>query len=230
MGIESPQPIINQESLAFNLTNEGGVNGNFRVLKNIMGMWLLQECRREWALQGQGFSYAELTQMAAQAPPLQSFVRTSDSRFLHPGDAQLGTMVSRIQAFCQETGQPVPRSIGEITRCILESLVLEYRRTVEQLDAITAKELPVIHIIGGGSRNQLLNQMTADATRRVVVSGPVEATATGNILLQAIATGHLASLAEARSLVRLSGEVATWEPAGASGWDGAYASYLTWTE
>jgi rhamnulokinase len=230
MGIESPQPIINQESLAFNLTNEGGVNGTFRVLKNIMGMWLLQECRREWALQGQGFSYAELTQMAAQAPPLQSFVRTSDSRFLHPGDAQLGTMVSRIQAFCQETGQPVPRSIGEITRCILESLVLEYRRTVEQLDAITAKELPVIHIIGGGSRNQLLNQMTADATRRVVVSGPVEATATGNILLQAIATGHLASLAEARSLVRLSGEVATWEPAGASGWDGAYASYLTWTE
>jgi rhamnulokinase len=228
MGIESPQPIINQQSLASNLTNEGGVNGTFRVLKNIVGMWLLQECRREWALQGQSFSYAELTQMAAQAPPLQSFVRPSDSRFLHPGDVQVGTMVARIQAFCQETGQPVPRSIGEITRCILESLVLEYRRTVEQLDAITDKELPVIHIIGGGSRNQLLNQMTADATGRVVVSGPVEATAIGDILLQAIATGHLASLEEARSLVRLSGEINTWEPSGASGWDEAYARYLSW--
>jgi rhamnulokinase len=226
MGIESPQPIINQESLAFNLTNEGGVNNTFRVLKNIMGMWLLQECRREWALQGQSYSYAELTQMAAQAPPLRSFVRPSDPRFLHPGDAQLGTMAVRIQAFCQEKGQPVPRLIGEITRCILESLVLEYRRTVEQLDAITGKQLPVIHIIGGGSRNQLLNQMTADATGRIVVSGPVEATATGNILLQAIATGHLASLEEARCLVRLSREINTWESSGVSGWDDAYARYL----
>jgi rhamnulokinase len=226
IGIESPQPIINQESLAFNLTNEGGVNGTFRVLKNIMGMWLLQECRRAWALQGQSYSYAELTQMAAQAPPLQSFVRPSDPRFLHPGDAQSGTMVARIQAFCLETGQPIPRSIGEVTRCILESLALEYRRTVEQLDAITARQLPVIHIIGGGSRNQLLNQMTADATGRVVVSGPVEATAMGNILLQAIATGHLASLEEARYLVRGSGEITAWEPSGASGWDDAYARYL----
>jgi rhamnulokinase len=135
-------------------------------------------------------------------------------------------MAARIQTFCQEKGQSVPRSIGEITRCILESLVLEYRRTVEQLDAITGKQLSVIHIIGGGSRNQLLNQMTADATGRIVVSGPVEATATGNILLQAIATGHLASLEEARSLVRLSGEINTWEPSGVSGWDDAYARYL----
>jgi rhamnulokinase len=226
MGIESPQPIINLDSLAFNLTNEGGVNGTFRVLKNIMGMWLLQECRREWALQGQRYSYAELTQMAAEAPALQFFVRTSDPRFLHPGDTRSGTMVARIQAFCQETGQPAPRSIGEITRCILESLALEYRRTVEQLDSITDKELPVIHIIGGGSRNQLLNQMTADATGRVVVSGPVEATAIGNILLQAIATGHFTSLEEARSLVRLSEEITTWEPSGAAGWDDAYARYL----
>ncbi len=226
MGIESPQPIINHESLAFNLTNEGGVNGTFRVLKNIMGMWLLQECRREWALQGHSFSYAELTQMAAQATPLQSFVRTTDPRFLHPGDAQSGTMVARIQAFCQETGQSIPQSNGEVTRCILESLALEYRRTVEQLDRITAKELPVIHIIGGGSRNQLLNQFTANATGRVVISGPVEATAIGNILLQAIATGHLASLDEARSLVRASGEITTWEPAGSSGWEDDYARYL----
>jgi rhamnulokinase len=139
-------------------------------------------------------------------------------------------MAARIQAFCQETDQPVPRSIGEVTRCILESLVLEYRRTVEQLNAITGKQLPVIHIIGGGSRNRLLDQMTADATRRLVVSGPVEATAIGNIMLQAIATGHLASLEEARSLVRTSGEITTWEPSGASGWEDAYATYLSWTE
>jgi rhamnulokinase len=230
MGIESPQPIINQDSLAYNLTNEGGVNGTFRVLKNIMGMWLLQECRREWALQGQRYSYAELTQMAAEAPPLQSFVRPSDPRFLHPGDAQSGMMVARIQAFCLEMGQPVPRSIGEVTRCILESLALEYRRTVEQLDSITAKKLPTIHIIGGGSRNQLLNQMTADATGRVVVSGPVEATAIGNILVQAIATGYLTSLEEARSLVRASREITAWEPSKFSGWDEAYATYLSWAE
>lgn len=230
MGIESPQPIINHESLAYNLTNEGGVNGTFRVLKNIMGMWLLQECRREWALQGQRHTYAELTQMAAQAPPLQSFVRPSDPRFLYPGDAQSGMMVARIQAFCLETGQPVPRSIGEVTRCILESLALEYRRTVEQLDSITAKELPTIHIIGGGSRNQLLNQMTADATGKLVVSGPVEATAIGNILVQAIATGYLTSLEEARKLVRASREIKTSEPSKASGWEEAYAAYLSWSE
>lgn len=229
MGIESRQPVINEDSLAFNLTNEGGVNDTFRVLKNIMGMWLLQECRREWALQGQSFSYADLTQMAAQAQALQSFVRPSDPRFLHPSDAQAGTMVSRIQSFCQETSQPVPRSNGEITRCILESLALEYRRTVEQLSAISDMELPVIHIIGGGSRNQLLNQLTADATGRVVVAGPVEATAIGNILVQAIATGHLTSLEEARSLVRKSGQITTWEPSNDSGWDDAYARYQAWT-
>jgi rhamnulokinase len=148
MGIESPQPIINQESLAYNLTNEGGVNGTFRVLKNIIDMCLLQECRREWALQGQSYSYAELTQMAAEAPPLQSFVRPSDPRFLHSGDAQSGKMVARIQAFCLEMGQNDARSIGEVTRCILESLALEYRRTVEQLDSITAKELPAIGFSG----------------------------------------------------------------------------------
>lgn len=230
MGIEARQPVINEVSLAFNLTNEGGVNDTFRVLKNIMGMWLLQECRREWVLQGQSFSYAELTQMATQAPALKSFVRPSDPRFLHPSDAQSGTMVTRIQRFCQEAGQPVPRSIGEITRCILESLALEYRRTVEQLSAFAEMELPVIHIIGGGSRNQLLNQLTADATGRVVVAGPVEATAIGNILVQAIATGHLTSLEEARSLVRKSGEITTWEPSGDSGWDDTYARYQALTD
>ena len=228
MGVESRQPVISDESLAFNLTNEGGVNDTFRVLKNIMGMWLLQECRREWAHHGQGFSYAELTQMATQAPALQSFVRPSDARFLHPSDAQSGAMVIRIQAFCQETGQPIPRSHGEVTRCILESLALEYRRTVEQLSQVWDVELPIIHIIGGGSRNQLLNQMTADATGRIVVAGPVEATAMGNILVQAIATGYLASLEEARNLVRNSGEITTWQPSGDSAWDDAYVRYQEW--
>ena len=228
MGVESRQPVISDESLTFNLTNEGGVNDTFRVLKNIMGMWLLQECRREWAHHGQGFSYAELTQMAARAPALQSFVCPSDARFLHPSDAQLGAMETRIHAFCQETGQPIPRSHGEVTRCILESLALEYRRTVEQLSQVWDVELPIIHIIGGGSRNQLLNQMTADATGRIVVAGPVEATAMGNILVQAIATGYLASLEEARNLVRNSGEITTWQPSGDSAWDDAYARYQEW--
>jgi len=228
MGIESRQPVINDASLAFNLTNEGGINDTFRVLKNIMGMWLLQECRREWALQGKNTTYAELTQMAAQTPALQSFVCPADPRFLHPSDAQSGTMVARIQAFCRETSQPIPQSYGEVTRCILESLALEYRRTAEQLTALLQKELPVIHIIGGGSRNQLLNQLTANATGRVVIAGPAEATATGNILVQAIATGHLASLEEGRDLVRRSEEITTWEPAEGSAWDEVYDRYLRW--
>ena len=229
MGIESRQPVINEVSLAYNLTNEGGVDHTFRVLKNIMGMWLLQECRREWALQGQSYSYAELTQMAAQTPERRSFIWPSDPRFLHPGDAQSGTMAARIQGWCREKGQPVPGTHGEITRCILESLALEYRRTAEQLTALAGRELPVIHIIGGGSRNQLLNQLTADVTGKQVVAGPVEATAIGNVLVQAIATGHLTSLEEARGLVRLSGEITTSEPRGDSGWEQAYARYLAWT-
>src|SRR6266508_993316 len=182
IGIESHEPIINANSLKYNVTNEGGVCDTIRFLKNIMGMWLLQECRRQWAKAGKNYSYDELTNLAAEAPALKSFVSVGDDRLLAPGK-----MVDRIQAFCRETRQTIPQTHAEMVRCILESLALEYRWGTEKLSQLSGKSLPVIHIIGGGSRNRLLNQLTADATGCEVIAGPVEATAIGNILLQAIA-------------------------------------------
>jgi rhamnulokinase len=221
IGIESHEPIINTASLKYNLTNEGGVCDTIRFLKNIMGMWLLQECRRQWAKAGKNYSYDDLTSLATQSPALQSFVFVGDHRFLAPGD-----MVERIQGFCRETGQPVPQTHAEVVRCILESLALEYRWSTEKLRELSGKALPVIHIIGGGSRNQLLNQFTANATGCQVIAGPVEATAIGNILMQAIGLRHLTSLEAGRSLVRRSFDVTTFEPQNSPAWDEAYSRYL----
>ena len=221
IGIESAEPIVNASSLKYNLTNEGGVYNTIRLLKNIMGMWLLQESRRQWAKSGKSYSYDELTSLAAQAPAFQSLIFVNDHRFLAPGE-----MVDRIQAFCRETSQPVPQSPSEVVRCILESLALEYRWGTEKLRELSGKALPVIHIIGGGSRNRLLNQFTADATGCQVIAGPVEATAIGNILLQAIALGHLTSLPAGRALVRRSFDVTSSEPKNHDDWDEAYSRYL----
>jgi rhamnulokinase len=222
IGIESSEPIINANSLKYNFTNEGGVCNTIRFLKNIMGMWLLQESRRQWAKAGKNYSYADLTELATQAPALKSFVFVGNDRFLAPGD-----MVGRIQAFCRETNQPVPQSHAEVVRCILESLALEYRWGTEKLRELSGKALPVIHIIGGGSRNLLLNQFTADATGCQVIAGPVEATAIGNILLQAIALRHLSSLPEGRALVLRSFDVTSYKPQTSSGWDEAYNRYVS---
>jgi rhamnulokinase len=221
MGIESREPIITASSLAYDFTNEGGVGGTFRFLKNIMGLWLVQECRREWGRGGQPPSYDDLTGLAAAAPAFGPLVALSDSRFLPPGD-----MPARIQSFCRETGQAVPESRGEIVRCALESLALEYRWVAERLDEMAGRRLPVIHIFGGGSRNRLLNQFAADATGRTIVAGPVEATAIGNILVQAMALGAVADLAEGRALVRRSFAVKEFEPGDRAGWEEAYERYL----
>ena len=221
IGIESETAIISEASLKYNVTNEGGVCNTIRFLKNIMGMWLLQESRRQWAKTGRDYSYDALTNLAAEAPAFRSFVFVGDHRFLAPGD-----MVDRIQAFCRETGQSVPQTPAEVVRCILESLALEYRWGTEKLRELSGKALPVIHIIGGGSRNHLLNQLTADATGCEVIAGPVEATAIGNILLQAIALGHLSSLADGRALVRRSFDVTSYEPQIDPAWDEAYGRYL----
>jgi sugar (pentulose or hexulose) kinase len=222
IGIESHEPIINASSLKYNLTNEGGVCDTIRFLKNIMGMWLLQECRRQWGKTGKSYSYDELTNLASEAPVLKSFVYVGDNRFLPPGD-----MVERIQAFCSETKQPIPQSHAEVVRCILESLALEYRWSAEKFRELSGRSLPTIHIIGGGSRNRLLNQFTADATGCRVIAGPVEATAVGNILLQAIGLRHLSSLDEGRALVRRSFNVTSFEPQTSLAWDEAYNRYLT---
>jgi rhamnulokinase len=222
MGVENEEPVINELSLAHDFTNEGGVNGTFRLLKNIMGLWLVQECRREWAHAGACHTYDELTQMAAKAPAFGPLVAVNDERFLRPGD-----MVGRIQTFCRDTDQRPPEACGDVIRCVLESLALEYRWVAERLDELVARPLPTIHIFGGGSQNRLLNRFAADATGRTVVAGPVEAAAIGNVLVQAMALGHLANLNEARALVRRSFEVESYEPSNVTAWDEAYGRYLT---
>jgi rhamnulokinase len=221
MGTELPEPTINQHSLAFDFTNEGGVSGTFRFLKNITGLWLVQECRRTWARQGAEFSYDDLTHMAAQADPLQSVVDPDYGEFLKPGD-----MPARMRAFCQRTGQPVPQSRGAVVRCALESLALKYRWVLERLEEILDRRLEPIHIVGGGTRNRLLNQFAADATGRRVVTGPVEATAIGNVVTQAMALGHIGSLEEGRQVVRNSFDIGTYQPAGGPEWDEAYGRLL----
>ncbi len=221
MGVESPEPVITKESLAFNFTNEGGVCGTFRLLKNIMGLWLVQECRRTWAQEGEELSYAQLTDLAAEAPAFGPLIEPDSHDFLRPGD-----MPSRIRAFCGRTGQKVPETKGEIIRCALESLALKYCWVLEKLEIMCGSRLGTIHVVGGGSQNRLLCQLTADATQRPVVAGPVEATAAGNILMQAIARGHIASLAEGREVIRRSFDLLTYEPGPAAGWDEAYARFL----
>jgi rhamnulokinase len=221
MGVEVKTPIVNDKTLAYNFTNEGGVGGTFRVLKNIMGLWLVQECKREWEHAGDVYSYDELTQMAAEAPAFGPLVVPSDTRFLPPGD-----MAPRIQAFCRETGQAVPESRGAILRCAQESLALEYRWVAERLDDLVGHRLDTIHIIGGGSKNNLLNQLAADATGRQVVAGPVEATALGNVLVQALALGHIDSIADGREIIRRSFALKTFTPQDTEAWEEAYAKYV----
>ncbi len=221
MGVESKVPIINAEMLAYNFTNEGGVDGTFRVLTNIMGLWLVQECRREWQRTGEDYDYGEMVEMAAAAPAFGSLIFPGDSRFFAPGDMSL-----RIQAFCRETGQAVPETKGAVLRCALESLALEYRRMAERLDALTGKRLGTIHIIGGGAKNELLDQFAADAIGRTVVAGPVEATALGNVLVQAVALGHIDSIAAGREVVARSFELKTFAPRDTAAWDAAYRRYL----
>ncbi len=221
MGIESREPVINEQMLAHNLTNEGGADDTFRLLKNIMGLWLVQELRREWQRAGEDHDYGEMVEMAAASPAFGSLIDPSDGRFMAPGD-----MSVRIQAFCKETGQEVPESKGALLRTALESLALEYRRVAEGLDDIAGKHLETIHIIGGGSKNELLDQFAADATGRTVVAGPVEATALGNVMVQAIATGRLASMAEGREVIKQSFDVKVFEPRDTAAWDAAYNRYL----
>jgi rhamnulokinase len=221
MGVEERQPVISDQTLSLNLTNEGGVNHTIRLLKNIMGLWLVQECRRGWANAGDQYSYDDLTALAAEASAFQAFVDPGNAIFLPIGD-----MPDRIKNFCHDTGQTVPQSRGEILRCAFESLALEYRRVAKSIENLLDRKLPTIHIIGGGSRNRLLNQFTADATNCDVLAGPVEATAIGNLLVQAHAMGYISSLAEGRTMVRRSYPVEHFSPQASEAWDAAYERYL----
>jgi len=214
LGAEVPEPIINDQTLALNFTNEGGAWGAIRLLKNISGMWLLEECRREWARQGAGLGYAELMDAALAAPAFAAVIDPDDASFLSPGE-----MPGKIAAYCRRTGQRAPESPGATARVIFESLALKYRKVLRMLDQIRERQTRVLHVVGGGSKNAVLCQFTADATGVPVVAGPEEATAIGNVLLQAVALGHIRTPAQARELVRRSFEPRVYEPGPAGPWD-----------
>jgi rhamnulokinase len=220
MGVESPQPIVTEACRELNFTNEIGFGGSVRLLKNIIGLWLVQECRRDWAKAGQEYDYATLARLAAEAQPFLTLINPTDARFLSPDD-----MPAKIAAQCRETGQPVPATPGAMVRAILESLALLYRRTLKQIELLTGQNLERLHIVGGGSKNELLNQFAANATQIEVLAGPVEATAIGNILVQAISLGHLPSLAAARQVVRDSHPVSVVQPQDTAAWQKAYERF-----
>ena len=206
MGVELPEPVINDASLRANFTNEVGVQNRIRFLKNIPGLWVLQECKRAWEREGQELSYAELTAAAAEAKPIDTVLDLDE--FVSPGNHP-----QRIIEHCKKTGQAAPADIPSTTRVILHSLAVRYKQVLESLETLTGRKLEVIHIIGGGSRNALLNQLTADVTGRIVIAGPAEATAAGNALTQAMGSGHIASLEELRAIIRNSFEVEEFRPA-----------------
>jgi rhamnulokinase len=213
VGMELAAPLITDETFAANLTNEGGLSGTFRLLRNVDGLWLLHECREAWRANGHAWDFRDLVRMAEDSPPLRSFVEPNDPRFLAPGD-----LPNRIRAFCAETGQPVPDDAGAVVRCVLESLALKHRQTVQLLAQVTGAAPPEIHIVGGGALNAPLCEWTADATALPVLAGPVEATAIGNLAAQAMALGELASLDEARQVIRTSFEPTVYEPSGSAAW------------
>lgn len=220
MGVEVKQASLGARTQELNLTNEGGLDGTYRLLKNIMGLWLVQQCKRAFDARGRKYEYGELAKLAAKAPALRSIVNPDDARFLNPPD-----MPKAIQAFCRETKQPVPRTEGELVRCAYESLALKYREVLGWLEELAGTGIEVIHIVGGGSQSRILNQFTADACQRPVVTGPVEATAMGNLLVQVRASGELSSLAEMRQVIRRSSDVAVFKPGKAAAWEDASARF-----
>jgi rhamnulokinase len=215
-GMETRAPVINEAVLRANITNEGGAFGTFRPLKLVMGLWILQQCRSAWAKQGIETDYERLLHQAEAAPPFVYLIDPDDSSFFPPGD-----MPERVRAFCQQTGQGTPQGVGAVVRCVLESLALKYRVVLDQLIAAVGGRVEALHIVGGGSQNPLLCQMTANATGRPVLAGPVEATALGNGLAQLIALGELRDLAEARAVVRASFPPIRYQPRDADVWAAA---------
>jgi len=213
VGVESSEPVVGDDAFRANLTNEGGVAGTFRVLRNVAGLWLLQECRRTWALAGRDRSVEELVALARSAPPLRALVDPNDAMFAPPGD-----MPARIVRYCEQTGQQAPEDEGAIVRCIFESLAVKHAESVDLLARVTGRELDELHVVGGGANNELLCEWTAAAAERPVCAGPAEATLVGNLLVQAMALGEVSSLEEAREVVRNSFPVTTYEPAPSSAW------------
>jgi rhamnulokinase len=220
MGVETPQPVISDRCRELNFTNEGGVGGTTRLLKNITGLWMVQQCRQRWKQDGNEFGWTELVRRAGEARPLVSLVNPDAACFVAPKD-----MPQAIRDYCRQTQQPLPESEGAVIRTALESLALRYRMVLGMLEELIGNRIDTVHIVGGGTQNKLLNQMAADATNRRVVAGPVEATAIGNIMLQAVSLGAVASIAEAREAIRTSFAVEEYHPQNPAIWDGAYERF-----
>lgn len=222
MGIESDIPLINDESYRLAFTNEGGVDGKITCLKNIMGLWLIQESKRQWEREGKVYGFTELGEMARKAEGFRSFIDCDDDIFMAPGN-----MPERIKEYCRRTNQHVPETVGEVVRCITESLAFKYRQTIEALEELTNNKYSTIHMVGGGIQDKLLCSFTANATGRKVVAGPVEATALGNIAVQAKALGVVDGLNGARELIANSCDTIVYEPnSDATKWNEAYLKYL----
>ncbi len=218
VGVEEPKPVISAKTLEYNLTNEGGIGNTFRLLRNVMGLWLLQQCRRAWERRGHTYTYDQLAKAAAEAKPFATLLDPDDLLFLNPTD-----MLEAIGEYCAKTGQPAPADMPATVRCIVESLALKYRWVIERIESVTGRKIETVHIIGGGCRNRLLCQATSDATGCRVLAGPVEATALGNVIAQAMATGVVGSLAEGRALISRSFPLEEYQPGDRSAWDAAYA-------
>tara|TARA_R110002111_G_scaffold262875_1_gene342508 strand:- start:57764 stop:59254 length:1491 start_codon:yes stop_codon:yes gene_type:complete len=216
MGAEVNSAVLGRRAFELNVTNEGGIDGTYRLLKNIMGLWLVQECRRSYERRGKTLDYSELADAATSAKAFRSLVDPDDPRFLSPDD-----MLEAMKSYCEESGQPVPETEGQFIRCALESLALKYRKVLGWLEELTGTPVEVIHIVGGGTKNELLNQFTANSCQVPVITGPVEATGLGNVLVQARAAGSVSSLAEIREIVRNSTETCQYEPQDCEIWEQA---------
>jgi len=221
MGVEVKEPIINEQALQWNYTNEGGAENTYRFLKNIMGLWIIQECKRVWDRQGAVYSFAQLEEMARNSQPFKMFIDPDHDDFYAPSN-----MPQAIQNYCERTGQEVPQTKGEILRCVYESLAMKYRWTIERLERILNRPLKVLHIVGGGTRDKLLNQFTANAINKPVICGPTEATAIGNLMMQAKALGEVANLQEIRQVIGASFPTEDYMPQDVEAWDEAYERFL----
>lgn len=220
-GTELDKPIVNETSMNINITNEGGFDGSTGFLKNIIGLWLIQESRRQWKREGKEYSYADLEKLALAAEPFKCFIDPDAPEFVPHGN-----IPERVREFCRKTGQYVPETVGEIMRCIYESLAMKYRLTFEKLRECTERDYPVIHVIGGGTKDGLLCQMTANSCDRTVKAGPIEATVMGNVAVQLMSDGSVENIGQARKIVAESSELKTFEPKDTDKWAEAYENFL----
>lgn len=220
VGVETPRPVITAQTRAANITNEAGYGGTIRLLRNVTGLWILQACRNHWAQNGLQLDYAEMAELARATPPLRFLINPNAPEFLAIGD-----MPGRIQAYCKRIGSAAPTDVAEVIRCVIDSLALSYRHVVEDLHAVTGRRVPSINIVGGGSKNQFLSQLTSDAVGVPVHCGPVEATVLGNAASQLVALGELNGLGDIRRVVAATSELVSYSPHPSQAWDVAYEHF-----